>query len=416
MAELLPVPEVAAGATEVVLSEWTTEPGRRIARGEVVAVVETEKAVVEVESDRGGVVLRLLADLGSSVSVGDPLALLGSEEEVGTDLDAILAQLGVVRTSAASKPDDSKPAERSGDARLFVSPIARKLLKDAGVSPDGIEGTGPNGRIRRRDVEQVIRAARESSTPTEQVEADRPRIDAPDEQPAGVSSAEGPWTDIPHSRLRRTVARRLTESKREVPHFYLRRTARVDALLELRAELNEAVPAKISINDFLIRAIGLAHVAVPEANVTWAEDALRSYDGVDVSVAIASERGLVTPVLRGVEQRSLSSISAEVKRYAALAEEGRLRQGDLEGGSITISNLGMYGIQEFDAILNPPQAMILAVGSADSLPAVVEGRVVPATSMSLVASVDHRAVDGALGAQWMAALVDALEHPLRLLA
>ena len=176
------------------------------------------------------------------------------------------------------------------------------------------------------------------------------------------------------------------------------------------------MPIKISINDFVIRAIGLAHVAVPEANVTWAEDAIRSYNRVDVSVAIATERGLVTPVLRGVEQRSLSSISAEVKRYAALAEEGRLRQADLEGGSVTISNLGMYGVSEFDAILNPPQAMILAVGAAELLPVVVDGRVVPATSMSLVASVDHRAVDGAPGAQWMAALVDALEHPLRLLA
>ncbi len=190
---------------------------------------------------------------------------------------------------------------------------------------------------------------------------------------------------------------------------------RLDALLALRAEVNEASPVKISVNDFLVRAIGVAHQEVPDANVTWTEDAIRRYDSVDVSVAIASERGLVTPVVRGVEHRSLSAISAEVKRYVGLAGDGRLQQRDLEGGSITISNLGMYGVDEFSAIINPPQAMILAVGAARSEPAVVEGEVVPVTAMNLVVSVDHRAVDGALAAQWMAALVAALERPLRLL-
>ena len=420
MAELLSVPEVAAGSTEVVLSEWMIEPGEVVSRGDVIAVVETDKAVVEVEADRTATVLRLLAAAGSSVAVGAPLVLLGSNDELEADLDSALAELGVGEVSATPAPERrdipeaaepeapaAEPAPTStGGARRYVSPIARKLLADAGVSSDQIQGTGPRGRIRRRDVEPAIKAASEASS----VE--------PAETTAGSSQLEpddGPWTDLPHSRVRRAVARRLTESKQQVPHFYLRRTARIDELLALRAELNEASPVKLSVNDFLVRAIGVAHVAVPDANVTWTEDAIRRYDGVDVSVAIASERGLVTPVVRGVEGRSLSSISAEVKHYVALAGDGRLQQRDLEGGSITISNLGMFGVDEFDAIINPPQALILAVGAARSEPAVVDGEVVPATVLSLVASVDHRAVDGALGAQWLAALVDALERPLRLL-
>lgn len=432
MAELFPVPEVAAGSTEVLLSEWTIAPGQGITRGEVIAVVETDKAVVEVEADRDATVLRLLAEAGSSVAVGAPLVLLGSSEEVEADLDALLAELGVGGSSspqapvrrevpAASEPESAAAAaEPAGPAsstrgatgaRRFISPIARKLLVDAGVSSDAIEGTGPGGRIRRRDVEPAIQAARAAA----RAEAPSPPPSKPEAAPAPtVDPAEGAWTDLPHSRLRRTIARRLTESKQQVPHFYLRRTARLDALLALRAQLNEAAPVKISVNDFLIRAIAVAHREVPDANVTWTEDAIRRYDAVDISVAIASERGLVTPVLRGVENRSLSSISAEVRRYVGLAGEGRLQQRDLEGGSVTISNLGMYGVEEFDAIINPPQALILAVGAARTEPGVVDGAVVPITSLSLVVSVDHRAVDGALGAQWLAALVAALENPLRL--
>jgi pyruvate dehydrogenase E2 component (dihydrolipoamide acetyltransferase) len=210
------------------------------------------------------------------------------------------------------------------------------------------------------------------------------------------------------------VATRLTQSKQEIPHFYVRRTVRLDALLALRAQLNEAASTRISVNDFLIRATAVAHTQVPEANVTWTDEAMRRYDTVDISVAIASERGLVTPVLRGVEKSPLSAISTQVKQFADQANSGRLQQKDLEGGSISISNLGMYGVDEFAAIINPPQSAILAVGTGRPTVEVVDGQPAVVTTANLVLSVDHRAIDGVLAAQWMSALVEALENPLRL--
>uniref|UniRef100_UPI0015EFE022 2-oxo acid dehydrogenase subunit E2 n=1 Tax=Pseudonocardia pini TaxID=2758030 RepID=UPI0015EFE022 len=218
----------------------------------------------------------------------------------------------------------------------------------------------------------------------------------------------------PHSRLRKAIASRLTRSKQEIPHFYLKRSAAVDELLALRAQLNTHSPVRISVNDLLIRAVAVAHRAVPAANVVWTDDALRRFDGVDVSVAVAGERGLVTPVVRGLENRSLSSISSEVRRLVEAANAGRLQQRELEGGSITVSNLGMYGVEQFSAIINPPQSAILAVGAGTPSVRVVDGEVTVVTTIDLVLSVDHRAIDGALAAEWLAAFVEAVEQPLRL--
>jgi pyruvate dehydrogenase E2 component (dihydrolipoamide acetyltransferase) len=211
------------------------------------------------------------------------------------------------------------------------------------------------------------------------------------------------------------VARRLSESKQQVPHFYVRRTVVLDELLKLRAQINEASPTRISVNDFLIRAMAVAHTEVPDANVIWTDEAMHQFDRVDISVAVASERGLVTPVLRGVEKSSLSAISGQVKDFVVRANEGRLQQSDLEGGSISISNLGMYGVDDFSAIINPPQSAILAVGAGRPTPVAVGDKVKVRTAAELVLSVDHRAIDGALAARWMAALVDAVHQPLRLL-
>ncbi len=452
MAELFPVPEVAAGATEVVVSEWLVRPGEAFKAGDPIAVIETEKAVVEIEAEADATLLRALVEAGQAAEVGLPMALLGSEDEAGADIDALLAGLGVdvgtggkqatprrevpdAEAESAAPGQDPAPQQQPDapstggvpsapptGGRVFVSPIARKLLKDAGLPVDGIEGTGPNGRIRRRDVEPIIaaaahRAAEGASSPRAATEAPAAPTGAP--APAAtagsVANPTAGWTEIPHSRLRRAVARRLTESKQQVPHFYLRRTAVLDDLLSLRGQVNETSPTRISVNDFLIRAIALAHVQVPEANVIWTEEAMRRFDHVDVSVAIASERGLVTPVLRGVEASSLSAISRQVKELAARADAGRLQQSDLEGGSITISNLGMFGVDEFAAIINPPQSAILAVSAARPTPVAVGNEVKVRTAVELVLSVDHRAIDGALAARWMTALVDALHQPLRLL-
>jgi pyruvate dehydrogenase E2 component (dihydrolipoamide acetyltransferase) len=212
------------------------------------------------------------------------------------------------------------------------------------------------------------------------------------------------------------VASRLTASKQTVPHFYLKRTARIDDLLALRKQLNEVSPQKISVNDLVIAAVAVAHQAVPDANVIWTDEGMRQFESVDIAVAIASERGLVTPVLSAVERMSPSAIAREVKAYVQKANQGSLQQGDLEGGSLTVTNLGMYGVDEFSAIINPPHSAILAVGAGRPAPLVVDGTVQVATQMTLVLSVDHRAIDGALAAQWMEALVGALEQPLRLVA
>ena len=443
MAELFPVPEIAAGTTEIVVSDWLVEPGDAFKAGDPIAILETEKAVVEVEAEADATLLRVLVEAGKAAQVGAPMALIGSEEESGGDLDALLADLGVSgqgggqaaaprrdvadsEAEAPAPPHDTAPRQQpaalsstpapeasdGGGGRLFVSPIARKLLKEAGLSPDGIEGSGPNGRIRRRDVEQIIAAAASGSSGVPAPQGAEPTTFAGGQ--AGPSVEAG-WTEVPHSRLRRTVARRLTESKQQVPHFYVRRTVVLDELLQLRSQINEASPIRISVNDFLIRAMAVAHTEVPDANVIWTDEAMRQFDSVDISVAIASERGLVTPVLRGVEKSSLSAISGQVKDFVVRANEGKLRQSDLEGGSISISNLGMYGVDDFSAIINPPQSAILAVGAARPTPVAVGAKVKVRTAVELVLSVDHRAIDGALAAQWMTALVDAVHQPLRLL-
>jgi pyruvate dehydrogenase E2 component (dihydrolipoamide acetyltransferase) len=448
MAELLRVPEVAAGATEVVLSEWLVEAGDAISAGDAIAVVETEKAVVEIEAPSDSVLLKMLAAGGTEIEVGAPLALLGSMAERDGDLDGMLATLGFAAGSAQEAPPRREVPDSEAESpspgqdpppqdldtmeeapasvepaaeprRRFVSPIARKLLREARIPADGIEGSGPGGRIVRRDVEEALAAARDapaSRPPAAPAQAAPTPDRQPDGAPPGRAAAPPPAgaRDVPHSRLRRAVAARLTESKREIPHFYLKGSAVIDDLLALRQQLNEHSPVRLSVNDFVLRAVAVAHTAVPEANVTWTEEAMRMFDTVDISVAIASDRGLVTPVLRSVEGRSLSAISSAVKTFVADAGSGRLQQRDLEGGTISVTNLGMYGVPEFSAIINPPQSAILAVGAGRAVPHVVDGQVGVATVMALVLSVDHRAIDGALAARWMQSLVSALENPLRL--
>jgi pyruvate dehydrogenase E2 component (dihydrolipoamide acetyltransferase) len=405
MATLLRVPEVAAGAIQAILSEWLVPENTEFSAGQPLVVLETDKAAVEVEAEADGVLLRTLVSSGSTVEVGSPMALLGEEHERG-DVSGLLASLGVGNAARAPAPAAVPPAPGAAPVeRLFVSPLARKMLKEAGLSADGVRGTGPDGRIVRRDVEKAIASSRTTEPPAV----------AP---PPPVAVAPPPtttvFTDIPHTRLRRAVAARLTASKQTIPHFYLRRTVRIDALLDLRARLNAVATGKISVNDLIIRAVGVAYQAVPTANVIWTDDALRQFTSVDVAVAIASARGLVTPVIRGVEKTSPSAISGQVKEFVRQADSGKLHQRDLEGGTVTVSNLGMYGVDEFSAIINPPHSAILAVGAGKPGPVVVDGELRVGASMNLVLSVDHRAVDGALAAEWLGALVTALEEPLRL--
>jgi pyruvate dehydrogenase E2 component (dihydrolipoamide acetyltransferase) len=422
MATLLRVPEVAAGATEVVVSEWLVDEGADVTNGAAVVALETEKAIVEVMAEAGGVLLRQLVDAGSTIAVGAPLLLVGTRSDVDADVDALLVELGVRDAAADPAPAQAvpepqpqpAPATMHNGKRIFATPLSRRMLAEAGIGLDEVTGTGPNGRITKKDVEQATtrrsQPVEEAPTPGHATEA--PAATAPRTSPPPTAG----YTEIEHSRLRRAVASRLTASKQTVPHFYVKRSVRIDPLLALRAQLNDVSPHRISVNDLVIRAVGAAHVEVPEANAIWTDDAMRRYDSVDVGVAIASERGLVTPVVRSVETTSPSGIAKRVRNFVEAANAGKLAQRDLEGGSITVTNLGMHGVEEFAAIINPPQSAILAVGAGIQQPVVVAGAVEVATVMNLVLSVDHRAIDGALAARWMAALVTILEQPLRLLA
>lgn len=450
MATLLRIPEVAAGATEVILSEWVVELGGSVVAGAPVVVVETEKAVVEIEAETDGVVLRRLAEPGQTVEVGSVYAVLGADGEGQAEADTLLAESGlaaappldnpVTRAALAEESYDAAPAAEVGAGatvrveqtaevghpRVFAAPVARRILAEAGIDLASVAGSGPRGRIMKKDADEAVRRSRSvpsprpapaPSTPTAGLAPAAPTAAVTPSPAPAVPAAPGEgWTDEPHSRLRRLVATRLTQSKQMVPHFYLRRSVRVDALLALRAQLNAVSSQKISVNDLVVRAVGVASSAVPEANVIWTDEALRRFDTVDVGVAVASERGLMTPVVRGVENLTPAAIARQIRELVEQAGSGTLHQASLEGGTISVTNLGMYGVEEFDAIINPPQSAILAVGAATPTPVVADGEVVVATTMSLVLSVDHRAIDGALGARWMAALVECLEEPFRLLA
>lgn len=475
MATVLRMPGISADSTEAVLMEWNVTPGGEVSRGDVVASVETEKAVVELEAEDDGVLLKTLAAAGETVSVGGPIAVFVRAGEEAAGEEAILAELGLSggsgRGPQASGPlegvdeersqdmlvPDAQPAmERAADdvvtadqsgtgdrgadvdgaggdrrGRVFASPLVRRMAGQAGLRLEDIEGSGPRGRIVRRDVERVLSQevaqpdVVDDQSPTAPAEEPGSAAAAPSppraqQQPAGRPAAAGSpatFTDVPHTKFRRAVASALTASKQQVPHFYLRASCRVDDLLELRARVNAESGTKITINDFVVKAASRAMVEVPDMNVVWTPDAVRRFESVDIAVAMASERGLLTPVVRSVQSRALSDLSESIKALGARANAGTLKQQELEGGSMTISNLGMFGVEEFTAIINPPQVAILAVGAATSQPVPRRGRgkVKFGSFVNVVLSVDHRPVDGAMAAQWLQKFKELVESPFRLL-
>jgi pyruvate dehydrogenase E2 component (dihydrolipoamide acetyltransferase) len=489
MARLLRIPEISAGATEAVLASWPLAENVPYSAADVIASVETDKAVIDIEAEEDGVILRRLVVEGASVAVGQPIALLGVLGEVGGDIEEMLrahglpaggpasasgaaATAGTVRASTV--PTNTVPASTGvtgngpGPAiaphetgRIFVSPLARRLAREGELDLTVVAGTGPNGRIMRRDVEQAIRAASsvlgatapESTTtatapestaaaPAATATATAPEStaaapaattatgparagrlaglaapSAPASRPPVASPAPARYTAVPHSRVRQAIASRMTESKQTVPHFYVAGSARADKLVRLRSELNDGPgQARVSVNDLVIKAVGRAHQLVPAMNVIWTPDALLCYEGVDVGVAIASARGLVTPVLRSVEQASVSALAAAVADLADRAAAGRLQQRELEGGTTSVSNLGMFGVEHFSAIINPPQSSIIAVGAVHDVPVVEQGELRVGSVLRVTLSADHRAVDGTTAAEWMKAFVGLIEHPVQILA
>ena len=311
------------------------------------------------------------------------------------------------------------PADGNG-LRIFSSPLARRLAREAGLSIADLRGTGPGGRIVRRDIQQATDTlgaltsdpamARQPAATTLSRHAATPST-----TPTATETAPAAYVDIPHTRMRRAIAARLTESMRDAPHFYLRGTARIDKLLKLRARLNDSGSVRISVNDLVVTAAARAHVLVPAMNVIWTPGAVRSFSSVDISLAVATDRGLIAPVLRGVDRMTLSGVADASRDLVDRARSGRLQQKDLEGGTLTVTNLGGYGTEDFAAIINPPQSAILAVGAAREEPVVRKGKLRVGTVMRVTLSVDHRPIDGVVAAQWMAALISLLEEPVRIL-
>ena len=392
MATIVRMPSVMAGAKEAALQTWLVAVGDRVSAGQPIAEIETEKAVFEHEAEASGVVAGLLVEVGDSVAVGAPIAVLADEGEA---MDAALAAVTDEQPAVVAQPLATAAESPAADqpARIFASPLVRRLARERGFDLAEIHGTGPGGRIVRRDVE---------------------RLEPP---PAATTpSAAAEWTDVPHTPMRGTIARRLTESTSTVPQFTLTADCRADALLDLRRVVNADREEAISVNDLVVKAVGAALMAVPDANVIWTPDATRRFASADVGVAIAIDGGLVTPVIRGIERMPLGEVSAAIKDVAARARSGSLRQHELEGGSFSVSNLGMYGIREFSAIINPPQAGILAVGAATKRVVVGDDDEMSiATVMTVTLTADHRVLDGALAAQWLTAFAGFIENPVRML-
>ncbi len=433
MTSVIRMPEVLAGATEGAISRWAVAEGDVVNVGDVLAEIETDKASVEYHAEEAGTVARLLAAEGSVIDVGEPIAIFAAAGDTESDIAAAIADAGVGGNSASASATpatvDTEPvaaqvataavadvAENNSDAatstavpragdRIWASPIVRKLAKEQGIDLIGMIGSGPLGRIVRRDLDLLV-ASGTVATP-----APAASVSAP----LAAAAANATFTEIPHSSMRRAIARRLTESKSTVPHFYLKADCVVDKLLQARLDVNEALGIKTSVNDWVVKAVAHALMAVPAANVVWSDTSMRQFSQADISVAVATEGGLYTPVLRGVERMAIPEINERIRSLADRARQGSLKQDDIEGGSFAVTNVGMFVTEEFSAILNPPQSGILAVGAAREKAVVVDGELAVASVMTVTLSADHRAVDGALAAQWMVAFKRAIEHPLSLL-
>ena len=419
------------------LAKWLVKEGDSVQSGDVIAEIETDKATMEFEAVDEGVIGKIYVAEGTeNVAVNSAIAVLLEEGETAEDL----ASSGGGRKAEAdsAKPQGTKPSQEPSEmpanepsaapqtasapapkgSRVFASPLARRLAAEKGVDLSALQGSGPHGRIVKADVEAAqAQPARAASTAPATASAAMPASPASE---TILKMYEGrDYQEVQLDGMRKTIAARLTEAKQTVPHFYLRRDIKIDRLLAFRADLNKQLAArdvKLSVNDFIIKACALALQTVPSANAVWAGDRVLQLTPSDVAVAVAIEGGLFTPVLQDAEQKSLSQLSAEMKNLAARAKDKKLAPHEYQGGSFAISNLGMFGIDNFDAVINPPHGAILAVGAGKKRPVVnADGDLEVATVMSVTLSVDHRVIDGALGAELLQAIVDNLENPITML-
>jgi pyruvate dehydrogenase E2 component (dihydrolipoamide acetyltransferase) len=422
------MPALSPTMTEGKLARWLKREGDAIAAGEVLAEIETDKATMEVEAVDEGILGRILVAEGTEgVAVNTPIALLLAEGEDASALDRAAATAPALAPAPAPAPAPvpaaaplpaARPAPaRPAGTRLFASPLARRLAAQAGLDLAQITGSGPHGRIVKADVEAAAPAPKAAPA----MAAVPAAVAVPATRPVAAAAlpAAG-YTEVANSTMRKVIAQRLQASKRDIPHYYLTIHCAIDRLTELRETLNAKAPGgegayKLSVNDFVLRAVALALKRYPACNSSWTDDAIRLYDTVDVCVAVATPNGLITPVVRNADAKGLAALSAEVRQLAAKARDGKLMPEDYQGGGFTVSNLGMFGISEFAAIINPPQTCLLAVGAAEQRPVVKDGALAIATMMSCTLSADHRAVDGAKGAEFLAILKGLIEDPLTML-
>lgn len=404
MAEIVKMPKLSDTMTEGVVSKWHKKVGDKVKSGDLLAEIDTDKATMDFESFQDGVLLYIGVEEGKSAPVDSILAILGNE---GEDYKALLNEGAAPEKETPAAPREESKAEApakkeevpavAGDERLKASPLAKKIASDKGIDLRQIAGSGDGGRIVRRDVENFQPAAQKAAPA------------------AQVYTGEEKYTEEPVSQMRKTIARRLAESKFSAPHFYLTIEVDMDNAIAARTEINASGDVKISFNDFVVKASAMALRKHPKINSSWLGDKIRYNQHVHIGVAIAVEEGLLVPVVRFADNKGFAQISAEVKDYAAKAKARKLQPSDWEGNTFTISNLGMFDIDEFTAIINPPDACILAVGSIQQKPVVKNGAVVPGNIMKVTLSCDHRVVDGASGAAFLKTLKEYLENPVKML-
>jgi len=409
MEEVVLMPRLSDTMTEGVIAGWQKKVGDTVKKGEVLADIETDKATMELESYKDGILLYQGAQKGDKILVNDLLCIIGQQ---GMDIDAIVNGLkagGAAPAAATSAPVASAPAPVVNEGRIFASPLAKKIAQEKGIDLKYVKGTGENGRITRSDLENYTPSSSNANSPAASGTA-------PAGAPVFIPSGTVSFVDTPVSQMRKVIAKRLSESLFTAPHFYLTMKINMDAAIKARTLLNENATTKISFNDMIVKATALSLKQHPKVNSSWMGDFIRENHHVNIGIAVAVEEGLLVPVLRFADSLSLSQISGNVKEFAKKAKDKKLQPADWEGSTFTISNLGMFGIDSFTAIINPPDACILAVGGIAQEPIVKGGEIVPGNVMNVTLSCDHRVVDGATGAAFLQTLKSLLEEPLRMLA
>ena len=416
------MPALSPTMKEGKLAKWTKKEGDKIKPGEVIAEIETDKATMEVEAVDAGKLGKILVPAGTeNVPVNKMIGVLLEDGEDAGSIDQFLsndnkkvaAPAAAPTQTTASAPTMTQASTSSvqSGARVFATPLARRIARDKGINLSNLRGSGPHGRITRSDVENAKPGQASSSGGSAMRTASGPNA----RQLADLLGMS--YEAQPVSGMRKTIAARLSESKQTVPHFYLTADCRIDALMAARAALNEQANGKykLSVNDFVIKAVAAALMKVPAANMAWSDSEVIQYKNADISVAVATPSGLITPIVKEAQNKSLPAISTEMKDLAARARDGKLKPLEYQGGTFSISNLGMYGVKDFAAIINPPQACILAVGAGVEQPVVQNGQIVIGTVMSATLSVDHRVVDGAVGAEFLKAFKEFIENPILML-